>query len=84
MWDLAIARDPGIVHLGEPIRVSRYDLACHCAWDTMRNLVVKPVSHEFFKGIAERPENTTWQKGSLYYTPLSEAIEISYLEWKNG
>jgi dTDP-4-dehydrorhamnose reductase len=81
LWDLLLGRPSGIVHLGQPIRVSRYDLACHCAWDTARVLHIKSVSHEFFKGIAQRPHDTTWDRGSLYKTSIEEAILTSYLEW---
>lgn len=83
LWDLLLERRTGFVHLGQPIKMSRYDLACHCAWDTVRIMHIKKVSHEFFKGIAQRPYNTTWNSGSLYNTSIEEAILTSYLEWRD-
>jgi dTDP-4-dehydrorhamnose reductase len=82
LWELATSDIRGIVHLGEPVRVSRYTLACHCAWETARNLKIQPVSHEFFEGIAERPYDTTWDRGSLFQTPYPTAILNSFFEWR--
>lgn len=83
LWELALAREPGIVHIGEPITVSRYTMACHCAWDTHRNLSIKPVSHEFFQGTAARAYNTSWRAAdALYKTPFSEGILNCYFEWR--
>lgn len=83
LWDFVLNKDTGFFHLGESIRVSRYMLACHCAWDTARILNIRNVSHNFFEGIAERPIDTTWDKDSLYKTKLEEAILTSYMEWRN-
>ncbi len=83
LWKLAQERPTGIIHIGEPITISRYTMACHCAWDTYRNFNIKPVSHEFFEGIAARPKDSSWKPGaSLYETPFSEGILNCYFEWR--
>lgn len=69
-----------VFHFGQPYRTSRYDLACHAAWDTLRQVKVHPVSHNYFKGIAPRPLNTTWDDSAFYKTKMENAIQESFLE----
>lgn len=58
LWKAAIDRPGGIVHVGSPVRVSRYDLACKVGADA------EPVSHDSFPGLAPRPLDTTYAPGS--------------------
>lgn len=85
LLDMCHEQPGGIHHLGEPISVSRFTLACECAWvlQTVSSPVsVKKVSHNYFEGIAERPKNTSWKYPSRYETKLSRAILECYIEWK--
>ena len=54
LWKAAIERPGGIIHVGLPDRVSRYDIASKVARD------VEPVSHDSFPGLAPRPIDTTY------------------------
>lgn len=75
LWDLITNKDQApIVHVGEPIKVSRFDLSCHNCWASFTNKKIHPVSHKYFKGIAERPTDTTWAVGSLFNTKLDDAL----------
>lgn len=81
LWDLVYSDRRGIVHIGEPVKCSRYMLACEAAWGTNRNIAIKPASHKFFKGIAPRPMDTTWSKHAMYFTHYQTAILESYIQW---
>lgn len=82
LWSLVDSNETGVVHIGEPIKCSRYMLACEAAWGTNRNVDIQPVSHKFFKGIAPRPRDTTWGKDARYITRYQTAILESYIQWR--
>lgn len=81
LWDIVYSDCRGIVHIGEPVKCSRYMLACESAWGTNRNVAIKPASHKFFKGIAPRPIDTTWGNDALYITHYQTAVLESYIQW---
>ena len=72
-----------IVHLGIPIKCSRFAIARDLKYNVHGciNPVIKGVSHEHFKGIAPRPKDTTWCK-SLYIDSYEEGLMSSYLLWE--
>lgn len=82
LWELVESDRVGIVHVGEPVKCSRYTLACEAAWGTLRNVPIQAASHRFFKGIAPRPRDTTWSREALYYTHYQTAILESYIQWR--
>lgn len=89
LWELVDHPSaPRIVHIGEPIRVSRYTLAADTVWHGhgMINAKISPVSHEYFPGIAPRPIDTTWAYGSLYKKRLEVALldGMIAMKGKNG
>lgn len=67
-----------IVHLGEPRRVSRYDVA--------QALGTKPeaVSHDDFPGIAPRPVDTTYAaETTRHWTPWEDGIRQIKKAWRD-
>lgn len=73
-----------IIHAGNPIKCSRYSIAGDLKYHTHGAIehTIKPVSHEFFEGIAPRPQNTTWAYGSKYKTRYEDGLLSAYFEWK--
>jgi dTDP-4-dehydrorhamnose reductase len=71
-------------NIGEPRKLSRYDIASELIWATeyVHHPQITPVSHEYFPGLAARAENTQWAKGSLYKTDLATGLAEAYYKWK--
>lgn len=87
LWKLVMDDYGPIVHIGEPVRVCRYDVA-YAAYTQMyapsqQGHKLRAVSHDFFHGIAPRPKDTTWAQGSMYDTKFYDNIKQAYEEWKN-
>lgn len=77
LWELALhPNPPRIVHLGQPIRTSRFNLAADAIWHGHGMIwpKIEAVSHEYFPGIAPRPRDTTWAYGSLYKKDLETVL----------
>jgi dTDP-4-dehydrorhamnose reductase len=75
LWDL-VERRPSrqIVHLGNPARISRYDLACQLG------VTAEPVPHDSFPGLAPRPLDTTYC-GSHWRSTLPEGVQKCREDW---
>lgn len=73
-----------IIHVGIPIKVSRFSVAADVKYHSHGIIKgdIKPVSHEYFEGIAPRPENTTWAPGSKYYENYEDGLMSAFLQWK--
>jgi len=87
LWGFARDCNVGIYHLGMPEKVSRFQLAQGAARIGSiagKDTELVGVSHDHFssKGLARRPADTTWGRGSLYTVRLDEAIEIAFSDWK--
>lgn len=83
LWKLAVKpAENKIYHIGEPIRVSRYDIALK-ALNNVPNMGVTlyPVGHRHFPGLAPRPKDTTWANTSLYSVSLDDGIRHSFKVW---
>lgn len=76
-----------VVHIGEPVRLSRYDIAMKVA-ELMQMTKdgkypnLQAVSHETFKGIAPRPRDTTWANGALYSNKFEDNLISAFMDWK--
>jgi len=72
-----------IVHLGIPMKCSRFAIARDLKYNLHGciNPKIEGVSHEHFKGIAPRPKDTTWCK-SLHIGSYEEGLMSSYLLWE--
>lgn len=77
IWSaLLYGTGPEVIHLGEPIRVSRFDIA------KALKVEVEAVSHDDFPGIAPRPVDTTYAAESArFWTPLKDAAQKIKGEW---
>lgn len=76
---LASLRPTGeLVHLGVPIRVSRYDIAKIANPEA----VIQPVSDKVFSG-PSRPLDTTYAPGSLHVQGLAEGIAEARKQWES-
>jgi dTDP-4-dehydrorhamnose reductase len=74
-----------IIHVGNPIRCSRYTIAQDLIEISNGELDIKihPVSHNYFSSDTKRPEDTTWKENhSLYKTEYLEGLRKYYLQWK--
>jgi dTDP-4-dehydrorhamnose reductase len=73
-----------IVHLGNPIRCSRFTIANdlkHCLSGRI-DPVIEPVSHEYFTGIAPRPIDTTWTAAKcIYKSSYEDGLPSCFIEW---
>lgn len=78
LWQLTWEQPGGIVHVGTPVRTSRYEIATSIVHATHihpdQAPKVTPVSHEFFEGIAPRPIDTTWEYGARHCFTLYEGL----------
>lgn len=88
LWKLALKPVRGTYHIGQPVRMSRYDVA-RAAYSEMypaaqQGHKLTAVSHDYFPGIAPRPQDTTWAKGSLYDTTFYDNVKNAYKEWKQN
>jgi dTDP-4-dehydrorhamnose reductase len=74
-----------IVHLGTPLRKSRYELAGDLLGALERRgrevPVLIPTSHDDFPGISDRPYDTTWGEGALTNLTYEEGIEMTVSDW---
>lgn len=74
-----------IVHLGTPVRCSRFSIAS----DVQRllrgqvELDIQAVSHEYFTGIAPRPQDTTWNADNcLYLSSYEDGLANCIADWR--
>lgn len=84
LWKIVDKRPRGIVHIGEPIRMSRWTVALSTIHDTYRSdpPKIRPVSHNHFPGIAPRPYDTTWAYGSMHSHRYDQNILEAYSQWR--
>jgi SAM-dependent methyltransferase len=76
LWDIVERRPPRqIVHLGNPVRLSRYELARQLGVDA------EPVPHDSFGGLAPRPLDTTYYSGSCWRNTFPEGIWKCREDW---
>lgn len=83
LWEMCEALYvPPVVHLGQPVKVSRFTIAADLKYHlhgALDHLKILPVSHNYFEGIAPRPADTTWAQNSRYITRYDEGIVEAYL-----
>ncbi len=93
LWDKALnceGNNEKIIHVGNPIKCSRFSLASDLkeASNGKLDIDIKPVSYTHFISDVARPKDTTWEDGTcLYITDYMYGLEKCYLEWetiKNG
>lgn len=85
LWDEILnPKGEKIFHIGHPFRMSRFTIASALSYNLHGaiNPVIKPISHEFFSGLAERPINTQWAQGSRYYEDFEDSLITSFIQWK--
>ena len=88
LWDTALhfeESDQKIIHIGNPIKCSRFSLASDIktASNGKLDTEIKPVSYTYFTSNVARPKDTTWEDGtSLYITDYMYGLEKCYLEWE--
>lgn len=70
LWEV-IGKRPNrqILHLGNPVRLSRQEIAEHLG------LPSEPVPHESFAGLAPRPVDTSYAAGSLWRRTMARGLE---------
>ena len=88
LWDTALhfeESDQKIIHIGNPIKCSRFSIASDIKTASRGKLdtEIKPVSYTYFTSIVARPKDTTWEDGtSLYITDYMYGLKKCYLEWE--
>ena len=88
LWDrvnLAGSDGEKIIHVGNPIRCSRYSLASDLklASDGKLDINIEPVSYTHFISDVPRPRDTTWKEGTaLYKSDYMDGLKQCYLEWE--
>jgi dTDP-4-dehydrorhamnose reductase len=88
LWEKALScedKKEKIIHIGNPIRCSRFSLANDLkeSSDGKLDITIEPVSYTHFASDVARPRDTTWQAGScLYKTDYMSGLNKYYLEWK--
>lgn len=86
LWRLVDERPVhAVVHLGTPIRVSRYDVATripYAIYSHPGDSRVHAVSHSYFEGIAPRPIDTTWDQGARWRSGLEEGLLDAWVYWR--
>jgi len=88
LWEEAeiINLNNKIMHLGNPVRCSRFSISSDLKYHThgaIENKIL-PVSHEYFTGIAARPKDTTWASGtSIFKQAYEEGLLSAYFDWRN-
>lgn len=83
LWDIATAQPRrDIVHIGWPLRVSRYMIAQAFAQHSQAE--VEPVPHELFAGLAPRPHDVAYPPESLHglFATYEDGIQDCVLRWK--
>lgn len=74
-----------IVHLGHPLKCSRFSIASDVKYHLHGSLDVKisGVSHEYFPGLAQRPYDTTWNASDCMYNDSYESNLLeSFIIWR--
>lgn len=77
--------DDRILHVGNPIKVSRYQIGLDLIEVSNGELEinVEPVSHQHYASDVKRPKDTSWKENSsLYKTEYLDGLEKYYLQWK--
>jgi dTDP-4-dehydrorhamnose reductase len=88
LWDrVGLCGSDGkkIVHVGNPIRCSRYSLVSDLkiASDGKLDINIEPVSYTHFISDVPRPRDTTWKEGTaLYKSDYMDGLKQCYLEWE--
>jgi dTDP-4-dehydrorhamnose reductase len=88
LWDTALnceENDEKIIHIGNPIKCSRFSLASDLkeASGGKLDIEIKPVSYTYFASDVARPKDTTWEDGTaLYITDYMYGLQKCYLEWE--
>lgn len=75
-----------IIHLGNPLKCSRFSIASDLKYHTHGAIdnKIMPVSHEYFTGIAARPKDTTWEiNSSIFKQNYEEGLLSAYFDWRN-
>lgn len=77
IWDTVMRpRDGHILHLGNPVSVSRHNLAGFLGVRT------EPVSHNDFPGLAPRPVDTCYSEESLYLSSVEQGLAQCQRDWQ--
>lgn len=80
LWDVATSQEKDkIYHVGIPVRVSRADVA----EQAVPGAEVTRVSHTYFKGLAPRPVDTTWEAGALHRYTMEEGLTLTRQNWRD-
>lgn len=77
--------DDRILHVGNPIRVSRYQIGLDLIEVSNGELEIniEPVSYQYYVSDVKRPKDTSWKENSsLYKTEYLDGLEKYYLQWK--
>lgn len=77
--------DDRILHVGNPIKVSRYQIGMDLLEISEGKLDIKinPVSHEYYTSDVKRPKDTSWKENSsVYKTEYLEGLKKYYLQWQ--
>lgn len=86
LWHIAIGQhpeSPAVFHVGYPLTMSRHSLAS-LTRQSIGGDNPEPVMHESFKGIAERPRDTTFAPDALHSAPLFiDHLRIMARAWKD-
>lgn len=78
LWRLVIDQPKRkIVHIGTPIRVSRYDIS------VAAGVPCEAVSHDSFTGLAPRPLDTTYPPDSLHYSSLEDGLKQAKQDYED-
>ncbi len=78
LWDLVLNPQPEtILHLGNPVSVSRHVLA------GLLGLATEPVSHGDFPGLAPRPVDTCYSDATRYRSSVPEGLKQCRRDWES-
>lgn len=84
LWEEAMNPGSWPIHIGIPIRVSRFTVASDLKYHTHGGITadIQPISHEYFEGIAPRPKDTTWETGARNGIAYEDGLISSFIEWR--
>lgn len=88
LWEMVAYPDryPSIVHIGTPVKTSRYKLATTIQVMKKRTLPARQimaVNHaDFLPACAERPLDTTWHESAYYSAPYIAGLEKAVVQWE--
>ena len=74
-----------IIHIGNPIKCTRFSLAndLKTVSDGKLDIEIEAVSYTHFISDVPRPRDTTWKKGyTLYKTEYMDGLKSCYLQWE--